>query len=60
MKALSILKKKKEILHDENLESWKWNHKTFFEEEGKRKGFSFDENMLLCFEKFKVVYEKNS
>lgn len=41
---------------DEDLESWKWNHKTFFEEEGKRKGFSFDENMLLCFEKFKVVY----
>ena len=45
---------------DENLDSWKQNHKSFFEEEGKRKGFSFDEKILLCFEKFKVVYKKNS
>ena len=45
---------------DEDLDSWKRNHKNFFEDEGKRKGFSFDENMLLCFEKFKVVFKKNS
>ncbi len=42
---------------NETLESWQKNHREFFENEGKRKGFLFNESMLLCFEKFKVIYK---
>lgn len=43
---------------DENIESWRENHKKFFSEEGQRLNYSFSEDMLVLLETFMVVYQK--
>ena len=43
---------------DDTLESWKKNHRKFFTEEGKLMGYKFNENMLVVFEDFEVVYQE--
>lgn len=44
---------------DDNLESWKESHINFFTKEGKRLGYTFTEDMMICFEDFEVVYKIN-
>ena len=43
---------------DENLESWRKGHISFFSREGKELGYTFSEDMLVIFEDFKVVFRK--
>lgn len=43
---------------DENLESWQKNHEKFFKEESKSLGYTFEYEMLVVFEEFKVVFKK--
>lgn len=40
---------------DSVLETWQSGHKKLFEEVGKEVGYQFDPEMMLVFEKFKVV-----
>lgn len=40
---------------DDNLESWRRNHESFFREEGKELGYQFSEDMEVIFEEFEVV-----
>lgn len=41
---------------DDNLASWRKNHKKFFTAEGKQLDYEFSEDMPVVFEDFKVVY----
>lgn len=41
---------------DENLESWKRGHISFFQEDAKELGYVFSEDMPVVFEEFEVVY----
>jgi uncharacterized protein YhfF len=41
---------------DDCLESWKENHRRFFEAEGKALGYVFHEEMIVVFEDFQVIY----
>ncbi len=41
---------------DECLETWQKGHISFFKGEGKELGYKFDEEMLIVFEDFGVVY----
>ncbi len=43
---------------DDNLASWQENHRRFFTQEGAELGYKFDEDMLVVFEEFRVVYKK--
>lgn len=43
---------------DDNLESWRNGHQTFFESEGKELGYIFSEDMLVVFEEFEVAYQR--
>lgn len=43
---------------DLSLEYWRKAHKEFFQKEGKEQGKIFDEEMLVIFEEFKVVYKE--
>jgi len=43
---------------DECLETWLRGHVRFFTEEGKAMGYEFNEDMLIVFEDFEVVYQK--
>lgn len=40
---------------DDNLESWRRNHESFFREEGKELGYQFSEDMEVIFEEFELV-----
>lgn len=42
---------------DENLESWRKGHLSFFQKEGKDLGYTFSEEMPVIFEEFEVVYQ---
>jgi uncharacterized protein YhfF len=42
---------------DDNLESWRRGHRRFFTEEEKELGYTFDEDMLVVFEDFRVIYQ---
>lgn len=44
---------------DENLESWRAGHISFFTEEGKDVGYTFSEDMPVVFENFKAVYQSH-
>ena len=41
---------------DENLQSWRDGHIRFFQEDGKRLGYAFTEDMPVVFEDFKVAF----
>lgn len=43
---------------DECLETWQKGHISFFEGEGKEIGYEFDEEMLIVFEDFEVIYQE--
>ena len=43
---------------DDNLESWRKSHISFFTSEGKELGYTFTEDMPVIFEDFKMVYSK--
>ncbi len=43
---------------DECLDTWQKGHISFFEGEGKELGYEFDEEMLIVFEDFEVVYRE--
>ena len=43
---------------DENLESWRNGHITFFSREGKELGYTFTEDMPVIFEDFKTVFSR--
>lgn len=43
---------------DDTLESWRAGHMRYFEEEGKRSGYKFSEDMTVVFEDFVVVYQR--
>jgi len=42
----------------DNLEAWRADHKRFFTELGKERGFEFTEDMPIVFVDFKVMYRK--
>lgn len=42
---------------DDTLDSWRTNHISFFEEDGKEMGYEFTEDMEVVFEEFEVVYK---
>lgn len=41
---------------DENLESWRQNHRAFFTRDGADMGYEFTEQMPVIFEDFQVIY----
>lgn len=43
---------------DDHLESWQKGHMKFFKAEGKELGYEFNEDMLVVFEDFKLIYKK--
>lgn len=43
---------------DDTLKSWQDGHRRFYVEEGKQLGYTFDEDMLVVFEDFEVVYQE--
>lgn len=43
---------------DECLDTWRLGHISFFKSEGKELGYEFDEEMLIVFEDFEVVYRE--
>ena len=42
---------------DDNLESWRKGHISFFTWEGNEIGYTFSEDMMVVFEDFEVVYK---
>lgn len=72
-KPLCIIETKKVSLHkfkdmtyeliklegeDDNLQSWVQAHTAFFKKDGIENGYSFDEDMIIVFEEFTVVYKE--
>ena len=45
---------------DDTLESWQKNHRKFFTQEGKELGYTFNEDMKVVFEDFKLIYKIKS
>jgi uncharacterized protein YhfF len=43
---------------DENIESWRKGHRDYFTKECKEAGFEFNETMLVCCERFELIYTK--
>ena len=43
---------------DDNLESWREGHISFFSREGKELGYTFTEDMPVIFENFKMVFSE--
>jgi uncharacterized protein YhfF len=43
---------------DDTLESWKTGHRKFFSAEGQTLGYEFNEDMLVVFEEFDVVFKE--
>jgi uncharacterized protein YhfF/GNAT superfamily N-acetyltransferase len=43
---------------DDSLESWQRGHEHFFKEEGKEMGYEFNEDLMVVFEEFELVYQK--
>ena len=43
---------------DDSLESWREGHERFFRAEGEEMGYSFNEDLLVVFEDFQVVYKE--
>jgi uncharacterized protein YhfF len=43
---------------DENIEDWRKGHRDYFTKECKDLGFEFDETMLVCCERFRLLYPK--
>jgi uncharacterized protein YhfF len=43
---------------DENIKSWRKGHQDYFTKECKDLGFEFDETMLVCCERFRLIYPK--
>ena len=41
---------------DLSLEYWRRVHRNYFEKESVQLGFEFDENSLICCERFKLLY----
>lgn len=42
---------------DNNLESWRTHHVNFFTQDSQKRGYTFNWNMPVVFEDFKVVYQ---
>lgn len=42
----------------ENIEEWRKGHRDYFTKECREMGFEFDETMLVCCERFKLLYPK--
>lgn len=42
---------------DSCMEDWRENHREFFLEEAEELGYDFDDNTLIVFEEFEVVYK---
>jgi uncharacterized protein YhfF len=43
---------------DENIEDWRKGHRDYFTKECKELGFEFNETMLVCCERFELLYTK--
>ena len=43
---------------DDCLETWQKGHITFFENNGKELGYEFNDEMLIVFEDFEVIYQE--
>lgn len=43
---------------DDDLESWRNGHISFFSNEGRKLGYTFTEDMPVIFEDFKMVFSK--
>lgn len=43
---------------DDNLESWRRGHTSFFTREGKELGYTFTEDMPVIFEDFNVIFKQ--
>lgn len=43
---------------DSSMEEWRENHLDYFEDEAAELGYEFDENSLIVFEEFEVVYKE--
>jgi uncharacterized protein YhfF len=43
---------------DENIEDWRKGHRDYFTKECKELGFEFNETMLVCCERFELIYPK--
>jgi uncharacterized protein YhfF len=43
---------------DENIEDWRKGHRDYFTKECKEAGFEFNETMLVCCERFELIYTK--
>ena len=43
---------------DENLDSWRKGHQRFFVAEGKEIGYEFNEDLIVVFEEFEVIYQE--
>jgi uncharacterized protein YhfF len=41
---------------DENIESWRKGHRDYFTKECKEAGFEFNETMLVCCERFELLF----
>jgi uncharacterized protein YhfF len=41
---------------DENIEDWRKGHRDYFTKECKEAGFEFNETMLVCCERFELIY----
>jgi uncharacterized protein YhfF len=43
---------------DDSLGSWRKSHTRFYQEDGKINGYEFNEDMLVLFEDFEVIYQE--
>ena len=43
---------------DRSLESWRDAHRSYYEREGVVSGYKFDERMLVCCERFRLVFPR--
>ncbi len=43
---------------DENIDDWRKGHRDYFTKECRELGFEFDEKMLVCCERFRLLYPK--
>jgi uncharacterized protein YhfF len=43
---------------DENIEDWRKGHRDYFTKECRESGFEFNETMLVCCEKFKLLFSR--
>ncbi len=43
---------------DDDLESWRKGHRSFFSRDGEQLGYTFTEDMPVAFEEFEVVFQR--